>query len=117
MSTINKCVITSMINFQRDQIANFFWSRTHRSNPRIESPYIHCLAKCSKYLPATSMRLTIFLALLVCTGARHADVDPLRTIVWGPGLKPAEVTMRARYFFLQLVDSHGRKLVLSGNYT
>lgn len=61
------------------------------------------------------MRLTIFLVLFACTGARLADVDPLKTIVWGPGLKPAEVTMRARYFFLQLVDSHGRKLVLSDN--
>ncbi|XP_024882317.1 KDEL motif-containing protein 1-like [Temnothorax curvispinosus] len=59
------------------------------------------------------MRLITFLGLLICTGARHVDVDPLKTIVWGPGLKPAEVTMRARYFFLQLVDSHGRNLTKS----
>jgi len=57
------------------------------------------------------MRLATFVMLLIYTGAENIDVDPLKTIVWGPGLKPAEVTMRARYFFLQLVDSHGRKLV------
>lgn len=62
------------------------------------------------------MRLIAFLALLICTGVRNADIDPLKTIIWGPGLQPAEVTMRARYFFLQLADSHGRKLVLSSNY-
>lgn len=61
------------------------------------------------------MRVTTFLVLLICTGARNADIDPLKTIIWGPGLKPAEVTMRARYFFLQLVDLHGGKLV-SNNF-
>jgi len=62
------------------------------------------------------MRLATFLVLLICTGTRNADIDPLKTIIWGPGLKPAEVIMRARYFFLQLVDSHGRKSVLSSNF-
>lgn len=57
------------------------------------------------------MRLIILLVVLICVGASDIDVDPLRTIVWGPGLKPAEITMRARYIFLQLVDSSGRKLV------
>jgi len=57
------------------------------------------------------MRLATFVMLFIYTKARNVDVDPLKTIVWGPGLKPAEVTMRARYFFLQLADSHGRKLV------
>jgi len=59
------------------------------------------------------MQLITFLVLLICVSASDIDVDPLKTIVWGPGLKPAEVTMRARYFFLQLIDSRGRKLVLS----
>lgn len=57
------------------------------------------------------MQLITFLVLLVCASGSNIDVDPLKTIVWGPGLKPVEVTMRARYFFLQLTDSHGRKLV------
>ncbi|KYN02185.1 PREDICTED: KDEL motif-containing protein 1-like [Cyphomyrmex costatus] len=59
------------------------------------------------------MRLATFLMLLICIGAKNTDVDPLKTIIWGPGLKPAEITMRARYFFLQLVDSHGRNLTKS----
>jgi hypothetical protein len=62
------------------------------------------------------MQLITFLVLLIFASASYVDVDPLKTIVWGPGLKPAEVTMRARYFFLQLTDLHGRKLVLSIKY-
>lgn len=61
------------------------------------------------------MQLITLLMLLICASAINVDVDPLKTIVWGPGLKPAEVTVRARYFFLQLTDSRGRKLVLSIN--
>ncbi|XP_029663410.1 protein O-glucosyltransferase 2-like isoform X1 [Formica exsecta] len=61
------------------------------------------------------MRYLITLLLLfVCAKARnHFDVDPLKTIVWGPGLRPAAITMRARYFFLQLVDLDGRNLTKS----
>lgn len=58
------------------------------------------------------MRLLMFLVLIIYIRAKadDASIDPSKTIVWGPGLKPAEVTMRARYFFLQLVDADGRKL-------
>ncbi|CAL1684442.1 unnamed protein product [Lasius platythorax] len=59
------------------------------------------------------MRLITLLLLLVCARARNHFVDPLKTIVWGPGLRPAEITMRARYFFLQLVDFDGRNLTES----
>lgn len=38
-------------------------------------------------------------------------INPTKTIIWGPGLKPDKITMRARYFFLQLVDAQGQKLV------
>lgn len=64
------------------------------------------------------MRYLITLLLLfVCAKARnHFDVDPLKTIVWGPGLRPAAITMRARYFFLQLVDLDGRKLMFNYIY-
>lgn len=37
------------------------------------------------------------------------DVDPHKTIAWGPGLNPEKIVMRARYFFLQLVDVNGKK--------
>lgn len=58
--------------------------------------------------------LTTLLLLFICARARnHFDVDPLKTIVWGPGLSPTEITMRARYFFLQLVDLDGRKLMFN----
>jgi len=49
--------------------------------------------------------------ILIYMEASDIDIDPINTIIWGPGLKPAEIIMRARYIFLQLVDSSGRKLV------
>lgn len=59
------------------------------------------------------MQLITFLVLFIYVGAKNIDIDPINTIIWGPGLKPAEVTMRARYFFLQLIDSHGKNLTNS----
>ncbi|KAK0076614.1 hypothetical protein PV325_005093, partial [Microctonus aethiopoides] len=41
------------------------------------------------------------------------DVDPHKTIAWGPGLNPEKIVMRARYFFLQLVDVNGKNLTES----
>ncbi|KAL2720809.1 protein O-glucosyltransferase 2-like [Vespula squamosa] len=40
-------------------------------------------------------------------------ISPTKTIIWGPGLKPDKITMRARYFFLQLVDTQGQNLTVS----
>lgn len=40
------------------------------------------------------------------------DVDETKTLLWGPGLHPMDVTLRARYFFVQLVDAKGIKYVL-----
>lgn len=38
-------------------------------------------------------------------------VDAEKTLVWGPGLKPDEVVLPARYFFIHAVDKNGRKCV------
>ncbi|XP_043275390.1 protein O-glucosyltransferase 2-like [Venturia canescens] len=43
----------------------------------------------------------------------NAEVDPTRTLLWGPGLNAEKITMRARYFFLQLYDSSGKNLTRS----
>ncbi|XP_020295225.1 KDEL motif-containing protein 1-like isoform X2 [Pseudomyrmex gracilis] len=61
------------------------------------------------------MQMLMFLMLIIYIKAKvdDASIDPSKTIVWGPGLKPAEVTMRARYFFLQLVDADGRNVTRS----
>lgn len=40
---------------------------------------------------------------------RDHEINPSETIIWGPGLKPDKITMRARYIFLQLVDLQGKK--------
>ncbi|KAI4497223.1 hypothetical protein M0802_007707 [Mischocyttarus mexicanus] len=41
------------------------------------------------------------------------EIDSTKTIIWGPGLKPDKITMRARYLFLQLVDTNGQNLTIS----
>lgn len=42
-------------------------------------------------------------------GARAADLpSAANTLVWGPGLE-ADVVLPARFFYIQAVDSSGRK--------
>ncbi|KOX68553.1 KDEL motif-containing protein 1 [Melipona quadrifasciata] len=44
---------------------------------------------------------------------RNHEINPSETIIWGSGLKPDKITMRARYIFLQLVDLQGKNLTKS----
>jgi hypothetical protein len=39
------------------------------------------------------------------------DIDVTKTIIWGPGLNPENITMSARYIFVQLVNKDGKKFV------
>ncbi|KAJ8681052.1 hypothetical protein QAD02_016839 [Eretmocerus hayati] len=41
------------------------------------------------------------------------DIDAGSTILWGPGLDPENITMRARYIFIQLVDKNGNNVTES----
>ncbi|CAL7946832.1 unnamed protein product [Xylocopa violacea] len=59
------------------------------------------------------MKFVSILLLLICQEVKNVEIDPLKTIIWGPGLKPDKVTMRARYIFLQFVDSYGKNLTES----
>ncbi|EFN83937.1 KDEL motif-containing protein 1 [Harpegnathos saltator] len=59
------------------------------------------------------MQLITLLVVLMCVRTKNVEIDPLKTIIWGPGLQPAEITMRARYIFLQLIDVHGKNLTES----
>ncbi|TDG44736.1 hypothetical protein AWZ03_008877 [Drosophila navojoa] len=36
-------------------------------------------------------------------------VDVRKTLVWGPGLKPDDIVLPARYFFIHAVDTNGKK--------
>ncbi|CAK9809863.1 Protein O-glucosyltransferase 2 [Anthophora plagiata] len=53
------------------------------------------------------------LLLLICQEIRNFEIDPLKTIIWGPGLRPDKATMRARYIFLQFTDLQGKNLTKS----
>ncbi|KAK1133906.1 hypothetical protein K0M31_011692 [Melipona bicolor] len=58
----------------------------------------------------------IFLLILLSVTfqeIRNHEINPSETIIWGPGLKPDKITMRARYIFLQLVDLQGKNLTKS----
>ncbi|XP_076674774.1 protein O-glucosyltransferase 2 isoform X2 [Andrena cerasifolii] len=54
-----------------------------------------------------------FLLLLICQEGTNVEIDPSKTIIWGPGLKPDKITMGARYVFLQLIDLEGKNLTES----
>lgn len=61
----------------------------------------------------TKLLFSLFVLLLICKEGMVVEIDPSKTIVWGPGLKPDEITMRARYIFFQFVDSNGKNLTES----
>ena len=51
----------------------------------------------------------LILTTICCAQTIHQLVDPAKTLVWGPGLKPDIITVPARYFFIQAVDHNGQK--------
>ncbi|XP_063973094.1 protein O-glucosyltransferase 2-like [Diachasmimorpha longicaudata] len=53
--------------------------------------------------------LMLILNLATIASSDKYEIDPSRTILWGPGLSP-EIVMRSRYFFLQLVDVNGNNV-------
>lgn len=57
----------------------------------------------------TSIFLTLLSIIVVENHSEKLDIDPSKTIVWGPGLNPEKVILKARYIFLQLRDSVGQK--------
>ncbi|XP_031848296.1 protein O-glucosyltransferase 2 [Nomia melanderi] len=59
------------------------------------------------------MYLLPFLILLICQEGKNVEIDPHKTVIWGPGLKPDKITMQARYIFFQLIDSNGMNLTES----
>ncbi|XP_043254089.1 protein O-glucosyltransferase 2-like [Colletes gigas] len=69
---------------------------------------LHCTR-----LRTTKMILTLFLLLIVCQEGKNVEINPSKTIIWGPGLKPDKITMRARYIFLQFIDLQGKNLTES----
>ncbi|XP_055919879.1 protein O-glucosyltransferase 2-like [Eupeodes corollae] len=51
----------------------------------------------------------ILLLLFVnCVNSETPIVDPEKTLVWGPGLKPDQIVLPVRYFFIQAVDKNGK---------
>ncbi|XP_046385812.1 protein O-glucosyltransferase 2-like [Ischnura elegans] len=38
------------------------------------------------------------------------EIDPINTLVWGPGLKPSQIVMPARYFYIHGVNSKLQRL-------
>lgn len=65
------------------------------------------------------MKNLFYLILCLCQCVIYAtndvvdDIVPSKTLIWGPGLRPKEITMRARYIFLQLRDGSERNSSIS----
>lgn len=56
----------------------------------------------------------IFLLKTICCddvidGQPAQRIDPSRTKIWGPGLKPDEIMLPVRYFFIQAIDDSGKE--------
>lgn len=39
----------------------------------------------------------------------HSLIDAKKTLIWGPGLSPAEIVLPARYFYVHFVNRAGEK--------
>ncbi|XP_026564172.1 KDEL motif-containing protein 1 [Pseudonaja textilis] len=63
-----------------------------------------------------SIWLTCFLALgtisVICESLHGAQLSPERSLLWGPGLR-AGVVLPARYFYIQAVDTEGKRFTTS----
>lgn len=52
----------------------------------------------------------IFLLIINVLLVQCIDVDPEKTQLYGPGLKPHTVVLPARYFFIQAYDTSSNRL-------
>ena len=77
------------------------------------------IARMEKKIKKSTMSFLIFIIVLLVdklSGSTDSiftpdSIEPSKTIVWGPGLKPDIITLQARYIFLQLVDKNNIKLI------
>ncbi|CAD7078874.1 unnamed protein product [Hermetia illucens] len=63
----------------------------------------------------TSIKLLI-LFILLKYGSSSKLVDPSKSLVWGPGLKPDKIVLPARYIFIHAVDRDGVRFRKSPPY-
>lgn len=49
----------------------------------------------------------LILFILLKYGSSSKLVDPSKSLVWGPGLKPDKIVLPARYIFIHAVDRDG----------
>ena len=52
--------------------------------------------------------LTVGFCTITTICCSNAQLDPKKTLVWGPGLK-ADYVVPARFFYIQAVDARGNK--------
>lgn len=74
--------------------------------------FVTVIVKLERYSLAKMIFASILL-LLICEGVWNVEIDSSKTIIWGPGLEPDKITMRARYIFLQFADFDGKNLTES----
>lgn len=53
-------------------------------------------------------KFILLLLFCACVTSQSLIVDPKKTLVYGPGLKPSQIVLPVRYFFIQAVDHDGK---------
>ncbi|XP_032590679.1 protein O-glucosyltransferase 2-like [Drosophila grimshawi] len=59
----------------------------------------------------TKCIILVFILQFSVTACEEQILDAKKTLVWGPGLKPDDIVLPARYFFIHAVDRSGNKFV------
>lgn len=61
-------------------------------------------------IPVILIALLVFSALGVITlGSQLRTVDAEKCLIWGSGLRPDEIVLPARYFYILAVDTQGQR--------
>lgn len=68
---------------------------------------------CQINIKTASFAFTLITVTVLNVGfCKDTDIDPVKCVVWGPGLNP-DVVLPVRYFYIQTVDSHGQNITIS----
>ncbi|XP_002135782.3 protein O-glucosyltransferase 2-like [Drosophila pseudoobscura] len=57
-----------------------------------------------------SLQYCVISTFLLLSNCQNQILDVAKTQVWGPGLKPDDIVLPARYFFIHAIDNNGKKI-------
>ncbi|XP_034140437.1 protein O-glucosyltransferase 2 isoform X5 [Drosophila guanche] len=60
-----------------------------------------------------SVQYCVISTFLLLSNCEKQVIDVTKSQVWGPGLKPADIVLPARYFFIHAIDNSGKKMSMT----